>query len=201
MRPIKPIIEEPINIYDLWPLLLVAILGLIGFITYRNFKASKRVVTPPPPPPPPADLQALNALKDLEQQGLWEKGETKAYYSELTRIFREYLTARFNVPAMEMTSRQINKQLGLKSSLSGDQLGEIKQLLQLSDLVKFAKATPAAELHVAGLERVRTFVRNTGPEAVVDTPTLIDGSSSASASGASIVGTSTATTAPQNEEE
>lgn len=171
LRPIKPIIEEPVNIYDLWPLFLVALLGLIALVTYRNFKASKRVV--PPPPPPPADLKALNELKELEQKGLWEKGETKAYYSELTRIFREYLTARFNVPALEMTSRQINKELGLKTKLSADQRGEIKQLLQLSDLVKFAKATPAAELHVAGLERVRTFVRNTGPETEAPEPATI----------------------------
>ena len=119
LRPIKPIIEEPINIYDLWPIFMAAILGLIGFIAYRNFKASKRVV--PPPPPTPADLQALNELKALEQKELWQKNETKQYYSELTRIFREYLTARFNVPAMEMTSRQINKALGLKTNLSEDQ--------------------------------------------------------------------------------
>ena len=173
LRPIKPIIEEPLNVYDLWPLFLFAILGIIGFVAYRNFKASKRVV--PPPPPPPADLQALNELKELEQQQLWQNNQTKQYYSELTRIFREYLTARFNVPAMEMTSRQINKELSLKTNLSADQLGEIKQLLQLSDLVKFAKATPAAALHTAGLERVRTFVRNTGPEVEVAPPsTIID---------------------------
>lgn len=183
LRPIKPIIEEPLNVYDLWPLFLLAVLGLVGFVTYRNFKASKRVV--PPPPPPPADLQALNALKELEQKQLWQNDQTKQYYSELTQIFREYLTARFNVPAMEMTSRQINKELGLKTNLSGDQLGEIKQLLQLSDLVKFAKATPAADLHPAGLERVRTFVRNTGPEATVaPAATIIDPAQQSPASSA-----------------
>lgn len=194
LRPIKPIIEEPINLYDLWPLFLLLVLGTIGFVAYRNFKASKRVV---PPPPPPADLQALNELKELEQKALWQSGQTKQYYSELTRIFREYLTARFNVPAMEMTSRQINKELGLKTNLSTDKLGELKQLLQLSDLVKFAKATPAAELHVAGLERVRTFVRTTGPEAdVPPSTTIIDATQQAEASTAAV------TEAPaQNEEE
>lgn len=165
LRPIKPIIEEPLNLYDLWPLFLLLVVGAISFITYRKFKASKRVV--PPPPPPPADLKALNALRALEAQELWQRNETKQYYSELTRIFREYLTARFGVSAMEMTSRQINKELSVKTSLSADQLSEIKQLLQLSDLVKFAQATPVAELHVAGLERVRSFVRATGPEAEV----------------------------------
>ncbi len=171
LRPIKPIIEEPLNFYDLWPLYLLLVVGAIGFVTYRKFKTSKRVV--PPPPPPPADLKALNALKALEAQQLWQRNETKQYYSELTRIFREYLTERFDVSAMEMTSRQINQELKVKTTLSTDQLSEIKQLLQLSDLVKFAKATPMEALHVAGLERVRSFVRATGPEAEVVTPLVI----------------------------
>lgn len=163
LQPIKDIIPEPRNIYDFWPLLLLMVLGLIGFVTYQRFQASRRVT--PPPPPPPADLKALNDLKALEKEGLWEKGDTKGYYSRLTRIFREYLTARYQVPAMEMTSPQINTALEQKSRLSAEKRQEMKQLLQLSDMVKFAKATPAAELHVAGLERVRAFVRATGPEA------------------------------------
>ena len=165
LRPIKDIITESLNLYDFWPVLLLLVLGLIGFVTYRRFRASKR--TTPPPPPPPADLQALNDLRELERAELWQKGDTKGYYSQLTRIFRTYLTARYDIPAMEMTSRQINKALEDKSRLSADQRGELRQLLQLSDLVKFAKATPAADLHVTGLERVRTFVRTTGPEAPV----------------------------------
>ena len=164
LRPIKGIIAEPRNIYDFWPLLLLIVVGAIGLLAYRNFRASRRV-TPPPPPPPP-DLQALNALRELEGEQLWQRGDTKSYYSRLTRILREYLTARFGIPALEMTSRQITTALERKSQLPADDRQEMKQLLQLSDLVKFAKATPADELHPAGLERVRTFVRKTGPEAM-----------------------------------
>lgn len=161
LRPIKPIIEEPLNLYDFWPAFLLVVLGLVGWLTYRNFRGSQHVA--PPPPPPPADLRALNALKELEALALWQQGNTKDYYSRLTRIFRQYLTDRFGLAALEMTSGQINRELQQTASLSAEQLGEIRQLLQLSDLVKFAKATPAAELHPAGLERVRQFVRSTGP--------------------------------------
>lgn len=171
LQPIKGIIPEPLNIYDFWWVLLLALFGIIGYVTYSRFKASKRVFVPPPPPP--ADLRALNALKELEKEALWQKGNTKQYYSRLTRIFREYLSTRFDVSGMEMTSRQINSALVDKSALSANQLGEIRQLLQLSDLVKFAKATPEAELHVAGIERVRTFIRETGPEAEIVAPSII----------------------------
>lgn len=171
LQPIKPIIREPLNIYDFWWVLLLAAAGLIGFVIYTRFKVSKRVVVAPPPPP--ADLRALNELRVLEEEELWQKGDTKQYYSRLTRIFREYLTDRYRVPAMEMTSRQINKSLTDKSRLSGNQLGEIEQLLQLSDLVKFARATPEAELHLAAIERVRTFVRQTGPKVETKADPLI----------------------------
>lgn len=162
LQPIKPIIREPVNAYDFWWVFLLGVLGLIGYVSYSRFKASRRVEVAPPPPP--ADLKALNALKDLETQGLWEKGSTKEYYSALTKIFREFLESRFQVPAMEMTSRQINTALELKSDLSEEQLSEMSRLLQLSDMVKFAKATPEAELHVQSIDRVRTFVRKAGPE-------------------------------------
>jgi hypothetical protein len=162
LQPIKPIIREPVNAYDFWWVFLLGVLGLIGYVSYSRFKASRRVEVAPPPPP--ADLKALNALKDLEKQGLWEKGSTKEYYSALTKIFREFLESRFQVPAMEMTSRQINTALELKSDLSEEQLSEMSRLLQLSDMVKFAKATPEAELHVQSIDRVRTFVRKAGPK-------------------------------------
>jgi len=144
LRPIKPIIEEPLNLLDFWPLFLALALGGIGYLIWLNRQRRQRQA-PPPPPPPPAD-----------------KGETKAYYSELTRILREYLEGRFGVSAMEMTTRQITQELGRREELDRLQRSELGELLQLSDLVKFAKATPAAELHAQGLVRVRGFVKDTG---------------------------------------
>ena len=159
LQPIKPIIEEPRNWLDFWPLYVVLLLAGAGYAAYQWDKRRKRQA-PPPPPPPPADLVALNALKALEEKKLWQQGQTKPYYTELTDILRTYLQDRFGIQAREMTSRQITT--ALRQRL--DSTDELAQLLQLSDLVKFAKATPAADLHPGSLERVRTFVRETGPE-------------------------------------
>ena len=93
---------------------------------------------------------------------LWQDGRTKAYYSELTRILRGYLEGRFGISALEMTTRQITDELGRRDELDREGRQELGQLLQLSDLVKFAKATPAEELHVSGMRRVREFVNETG---------------------------------------
>ncbi|NJC27059.1 hypothetical protein [Neolewinella antarctica] len=176
LQPIKPIIEEPRNWLDFWPLYLIILLGAAGYAAYVIAKNRKRIA-PPPPPPPPADLQALNALKELDGKQLWQKDETKTYYTELTDILRTYLQDQFGIQAREMTSRQtaaaLKKSVGMKPNL----LTELSELLQLSDLVKFAQATPAEELHPRSLERVRKFVRATAekeatvPEMVKPTST------------------------------
>ena len=160
IMPIKPIIEEPRNIWDFWPLFALLLLGGLAYAGWQ-YRKRLRKPPPPPPPPPPADFRALTELDRLEQRELWQAGNTKEYYSELTRILREYLEGQFGTPAMEMTTRQIKADLEQRTELPAERRTEVGELLQLSDLVKFAKATPAAELHPRGLERVRAFVRNT----------------------------------------
>lgn len=161
LRPLKPIIEEPLNFWDFWPLYLAVFLGSLGYAIWYNRKRKTRVAPPPPPPPPPHIL-AQRALDALEEQALWQRGDLKGYYSELTRILREYLEGRFRLAALEMTTRQITDKLRERSELHEEQRAELGQLLQLSDLVKFAKAEPADKLHAAGMMRVREFVKATG---------------------------------------
>ena len=173
LQPIKPIIREPRNWRDFWWLYLVILVGAAGYAFYA-YRSRQQRVQPPPPPPPPAHEVARQQLTELEQQELWQRGETKAYYSELTRILRGYLAGRFSVPALEMTTRQLTTELRNRPDFADERTGELSQLLQLSDLVKFAKARPAAELHPESLERVRTFVDATAPLPVTDTPTVAE---------------------------
>ncbi|NJB87325.1 hypothetical protein GGR26_003105 [Lewinella marina] len=160
--PIKPIIEEPRNLWDFWWLFaLLAAAGL--FFGIRAYRRRQPALAPAAPPPPPAHVRALEALDELERQQLWQAGRTDRYYVELTHILRAYLEERFGVPALEMTTRQITSALDRREELDRERAGELNELLQLSDLVKFAKATPAAELHPRSLDRVRTFIVATQP--------------------------------------
>jgi len=160
LRPIKPIIEEPLNWLDFWPLYLLIALGAVAYGIWTYFKRQQRQAPPPPPPPPP-HIIALGALEKLEAKELWQQERTKEYYSELTRILREYLEGRFDLQAMEMTTRQITSDLRQRADFDSGQEKELSNLLQLSDLVKFAQAKPAEELHPQSLARVKSFVRDT----------------------------------------
>ncbi|MCP9234420.1 hypothetical protein [Lewinella sp. JB7] len=166
--PIKPIIEEPRNLLDYWWVFALLALTLI-VVGVREYRRRRAAVAPPPPPPPPAHVRALAELDALEARQLWQNGQTDAYYVELTHILRAYLEARFGIPALELTTRQITTRLQSQEGLAVAEREELAQLLRLSDEVKFAKAVPAEDLHPRGMQRVRDFVRATGVDPAAET--------------------------------
>ncbi|WP_235921983.1 hypothetical protein [Flavobacterium phycosphaerae] len=86
-------------------------------------------------------------LQQLERKELWQKGEIKNYYSELTDIARNYIEEEIHIPAMESTTselieglRKAAKQQKLK--LSNETVANLEKVLMQADLVKFAKVKP-----------------------------------------------------------
>lgn len=91
--------------------------------------------------------KATTLLQQLETKELWQKGEIKSYYSELTDIARNYIEEEIKIPAMESTTselivslRKVASQKKLK--LSKETLVNLEKVLQQADLVKFAKSKP-----------------------------------------------------------
>jgi hypothetical protein len=78
---------------------------------------------------------------------LWQKGEVKSYYSELTDIARTYIEEEINIPAMESTTSELivnlrNTAKQKKLKLSQETLQNLEKVLKQADLVKFAKVKP-----------------------------------------------------------
>ena len=91
--------------------------------------------------------KATTLLQQLETKELWQKGEIKHYYSELTDIARNYIEEEIHIPAMESTTselidglRKAAKQQKLK--LSNETVENLEKVLMQADLVKFAKVKP-----------------------------------------------------------
>jgi predicted 3-demethylubiquinone-9 3-methyltransferase (glyoxalase superfamily) len=59
----------------------------------------------------------------------------------LTDTLRDYFTRRFNIPAMEMTSSEILRALKYDKD-AHEVLERIRQIFDVSDMVKFAKMEP-----------------------------------------------------------
>ncbi len=159
LAPIKTIIAEPLTFEDVWPYLLVGILLLLAGLGVYYFIKKKKTEELPPPPELviPAYKLALDKLDKLEQDKLWQQGKVKAYQSQLTYIVREYIENRYSIQALESTTDEILHQLK-PLDISETHKLELRNLLQMADLVKFAKAIPPADIHARQMEQVRQFI-------------------------------------------
>ena len=86
----------------------------------------------------------------------------KQYYSILTEVLRRYIMRRFDVNAMEMTSTEILDALRRKDLSST--YDNLKQILVLSDFVKFAKVHPLPDENELSMTNAYIFVNGTKPE-------------------------------------
>ncbi len=161
---IKPIRTLPfkfreISGYVLWSvlalLLLVGLALLVLYIMSRLGRPVMGIFKPAPPVPP--HVAALAALEDLHSARLWQEGDYKSYYSSLTDILRTYISGRYGVAAMEMTSDEIiaaARELELPKQCEM----QMRDLLRDADLVKFAKAQYAASVNEGYFDSTRQFV-------------------------------------------
>lgn len=81
--------------------------------------------------------RALSAMEKIKAEHLERSDDQKTYYTQLTDALRQYINERFGFNAMEMTSSEIIERL----QQNGDKkmIGELKELFETADLVKFAK--------------------------------------------------------------
>ncbi len=151
LEPIKDIVKEDWNfVDDLLPILMIVgaiiLLAVVGWVLYKKLKsqperqAIQRIIVQPP------HIVAIEKLAVLKNKNLWQNGETKEYYSELSYILREYLEKQLNIPALESTTDELMGILSIRQ-LSDNLLENVQDLLQTADLVKFAKVTPPDSVH------------------------------------------------------
>ena len=107
---------------------------------------------------------ALNELNKISEQKLWQHGREKEFYTKLTGIIREYMEARFNILALEMTSAEILEESKIIQTEYSAAYDSLKKLLQIGDLVKFAKWHPLAEENELSLNICYLFVNQTKME-------------------------------------
>lgn len=114
----------------------------------------------------PAHVVALSQLDKIKQEKLWQQGRHKEYHTELTDVIREYIERVFNINSMEMTSDEILDHLrALRKEQKSTYLC-LQQILQLADLVKFAKWNTTPDEHELSLTNAYLFVNQTKIEEV-----------------------------------
>lgn len=163
IKDIKGVQDIPFELreYIPWVFAGIAIAALIvgGIYLWLQRRKPTKPVAPKAPPVPPGE-KALAALRKLGEERAWLNGQEKRYHSSLTDILRSYIEEQFGLPALESTSEDILMMSSRHAVLKEHAL-RLKQVLQLADLVKFAKANPLPVEHEHSLTLAFEFVQST----------------------------------------
>ncbi|MBO7199600.1 MAG: hypothetical protein J6V26_06165 [Alistipes sp.] len=157
-----PFIFAEVKDYVIYGAMALILLGLVVWLLawYIARYLRNRAVVPPPAPKIPPHVVANKALVELGHRKLWQKGKFKAYYTALTSILRTYISGRWDIGALEMTTDEIIAALRDVEMPSASRT-DLITTLRTADMVKFAKAEPEAEENEESLSRALYFVENT----------------------------------------
>ena len=165
LKDIKGPLNDNIGWSDIWPWLLLTLIILLSIFTYKKyFNKKKKTVVVKKNIQTPAHVLALNALKKLENKKLIDKKDIKEYYSSISEIIRRYIENRFNFPALELTTYEILNII--TAIIKKEESISLKNILEISDLVKFAKKIPDQNENIKNLNLATDFVKKTKKEII-----------------------------------
>ena len=168
LQPYKPIMEpiaSPIQMKEVFPWILVALLAiLLGlgiwlFMKRRKVRVDEDGNVIKGPVIPPYD-KAVGDLKRLREEKPWQSGKVKEYFSSLTDIAREYIEGQFGVNAVEMTTDDILEEIK-PLHFSKEAYNKLKDTMEVADLVKFAKYSATTLESDTALTSMTEFVNET----------------------------------------
>lgn len=172
---IKGVYKAPIWWWGIFRWVLLALLlagvGVAGYylITYLQRRkleeAGNEVVTEPLRPAEEVALEKLDAIKE---EKIWQQGQVKEYYTQLTDVVREYIARRFEVSSVEQTSDETLRDIRPLLSERKDLYDQLRKMLTLADLVKFAKWSTTPDENELSLRNAYTFVRETTIKSLED---------------------------------
>ena len=158
---IKGQIRYPVTLMEIvpwiglfWAVAVLVILAGCLFMMYRRSTDPENVRRDP------AHIVALRRLDRYRGTGMWAPEKQKAFYSGVTDTLREYMSERFDVSAMEMTTAEIFEQLKEKEMPEGLRK-EVRELFDRADFVKFAKYVASDDDNASALPVAVRFVTET----------------------------------------
>ena len=133
------------------------LLGKIGNYNGKYMPAAKKE------PERPAEEVALEELDRIREEKIWTQGRTKQYHTELTDVLRTYIARRFGIASTEKTSDETLQAMKPVLKDQRELHASLTKVLQLADLVKFAKWQATPDENEQALHIAYDFVNETKP--------------------------------------
>lgn len=120
-----------------WGIFSLLMAGLLAYVIYR-LKTNKPIIRRIRNKKRVAPHQvAMQKIEQIKEEKIWQSEDSKEYYTQLTDTLRQYIKERYGFNALEMTSFEIIQKL--QEVNDEEAIGELRELFQTADLVKFAK--------------------------------------------------------------
>ena len=166
IRDIKDLAS--IGLHPLWK--LAAVIGTIGvligviflLLKFLRKKESPNIVISP------YEI-ALQKLRDLQRGSFENPADYKRYFFELSEITRAYFEGRFDFPATDRTTEELNQEISRMEDLSGEHSQLFIKILKEADKVKFMDYLSTQPKTDETLKKALHFIESTKP-----TPTIQD---------------------------
>ena len=158
---IKGQIRYPLTFAEILPWLAAFwILSVLAIVAVCLVMMHKRKNDPAYVRTDPAHIVALRELDKYRGSKMWVPEKQKVFYSGVTDALREYISSRYDVSAMEMTTAEIFADMK-STDVPKELLSEIQSLFERADFVKFAKYVASDEDNASVLPLAVRFVTET----------------------------------------
>lgn len=143
-----------------WVLLTIVLLVLVAGAVYywREWMASSSDAPSMQPlrPTVPPHKAAMQRLDTLERDTAWSDPDAlEAFFVELSTVVRRYMADRLGVAALERTTAELTRALRREAHVPDDAVDDVQDVLERSDLVKFADKRPTSQEGRAALRAAR----------------------------------------------
>ena len=158
---IKGQVRYPLTVEEVLPwlaafwILAVAVIVTVCLVMMRKRKDDPAYVRQDP-----AHIVALRKLDTFRGNKMWVPEKQKAFYSGVTDALREYISSRYGISALEMTTAEIFADMK-NADVPKELLEEVKELFERADFVKFAKFVASDEDNASVLPLAVRFVTET----------------------------------------
>ena len=138
IRDIKPPFDAPPNYLPYILLGIVIVAGLIlGVFYLRKLRQNKPITPIVEVESRPAHEIAMEQLKALEK----DTKDMEVYHTQIAYVIREYITARFRIPALELTTSRLLHEM-IRNQVDKPCIDRLQNFLMNCDRVKFASYLP-----------------------------------------------------------
>lgn len=172
---IKGQIRYPLTFAEVFPwafggLVLVLLIILVIYLVIKHRSNADQAMVRKEP----AHIVALRKLDKYRGNKMWVPEKQKEFYSGVTDALREYISSRYGISAMEMTTAEIFADMKTTDAPEALQR-EVRELFDRADFVKFAKFVASDEENASALPVAVRFVTETYQVEIESEPVVSEG--------------------------